>query len=134
MRRMWWRNERGMSAFGLIEILIGSLLIIWLAMTQIQNYTGAGQDLQTQAPPGKAATPTQRAESVECRSNLSQVRQAVTMYQSSNERLPASIQDLSAQGVTGSILSCPVGGAQYAYTYDPRTGRVQCRYPGHEQY
>lgn len=129
-------GERGFGGLSLIGLLVCVALLVYLGMQMYPRITGAGGGgtAGVQAPPGKAATPTQRAESVECRSNLSQVRQAITMYQTSNERVPAQLSELGTYGVSASILTCPVGGAAYAYGYDARAGRVGCRYPGHERY
>ena len=127
------RDERGMSGFSLVGILVSVGIIIAIAAyIVIPSYTGAG--VARTAPPGKAATPIQRAESVECRSNVAQIRQAITMYNTSNERMPASLQELSTYGLASSMMYCPVGGSGYPYGYDPRSGRVGCRYAGHERY
>ena len=134
MLRGPWLNEKGMGAFGLVGILVAVAIGIALMVYIAPAYIGGGVSVAKTAPPGKAPTPIQRAESVECQSNLSQVRQAITMYQTNNEKLPASIQELSSFGVSGSLSYCPVGGANYTYAYDARTGRVGCRYPGHERY
>lgn len=134
MIRGWCRNERGMSAFSLVGILVSVGIIVAVAAAIIPTYTGAGGGSMAGAPPGKAASPIQRAESVECRTNLTQVRQAITMYQTSNERVPANIQELGTYGVSSSLMYCPVGGSGYTYGYDPRSGRVGCRYAGHERY
>jgi len=123
-----------MGAFGLIGILVAVAIGIALMVYIAPTYIGGGVSVAKTAPPGKAATPIQRAESVECQTNLQQVRSAISMYQTNNEKMPASLQDLSTFGVSGSLTYCPVGGANYTYAYDPQTGRVGCRYPGHERY
>lgn len=125
--------ERGIGGVSLIGILVVVAILVYLGVQMIPRQTGTGIR-GTTASSGKAATPIQRAHSVECQSNLNQIRQAITMYRTTNERPPASLADLKTMGVTASILSCPVGGSRYAYWYDPRTGRVGCRYPGHERY
>ncbi len=124
-------SERGSTAFTLIEILVVAAIGIALAMALIPRYTGAGK---AKAGPGEPPTPVQRAQSVECMTNLTQIRQALTMSRSMSERNPASLQELTKQGVTTSMLVCPVGGSQYAYRFDPATGQVGCPYPGHERY
>jgi len=122
-------RETGIGGLTVIGLLVVGAIIIWLAVQMIPHYTGAGI---TEAPPGKAATPVQRAESVECRSNLTQIRSALTSYEVNNEQFPASLEELAAYGVVASMGVCPVGGLPYAY--DGRTGQVQCRQPGHERY
>jgi type II secretory pathway pseudopilin PulG len=135
MIRSMLRSESGMSGFSLVGILVSVGIIIAAAVYLIPAYTGGGSgSLAKTAPPGKAATPIQRAESVECRSNLTQIRQAITMYNTSNERVPANLQELSTYGVSASLMYCPVGGSGYTYGYDPQSGRVACRYAGHERY
>ena len=129
------RDESGMSALSLVGLLVCLGILVALAAVLIHSYTGAGGGSATAtAPPGKAATPIQRAESVECQTNLTQIRQAITMYHTNNERVPANLEELGTFGVSSSMRHCPVGGAGYPYGYDPRSGRASCRYPGHERY
>ncbi|NLC58786.1 MAG: hypothetical protein GX774_18280 [Armatimonadetes bacterium] len=130
-----WGGERGIGAFGLIALLLGVAIVVALAVAVVPRVTGAGGgNAAGTAPAGKAAPPTERAESTACMNNLSQLRQALVMYQTANEALPANLSALQAEGVTAELLVCPVGGASYAYQYDASSGRVACRYPGHEQY
>ncbi|MBI3946882.1 MAG: hypothetical protein HY321_13245 [Armatimonadetes bacterium] len=133
-------RERGVGGLGLIGILVVAAILIYLGAQMIPRQTGAGTGVTT-APTGTAAVPTRgaaaptdRARGIECQSNLNQIRQAITMSRTTSEGMPASLADLVTMGVTPTIRACPVGGAGYAYAYDPRTGRVGCRYPGHERY
>ncbi len=139
MTRTRWENERGTSAIGLISVLLAVAIGLYLTVTMlVPTMTGAGRGgaggMTGRSAPGQPATPIQRAEAVECMTNLQQVKQAMTMYRSSNERMPANLQELSTYGVSASMLTCPVGGSSYAYGYDANTGRVGCRYPGHGKY
>lgn len=137
------RDESGMSALSLVGLLVCLGILVALAAVLIPSYTGAGGGSATgagggsataTAPPGKAATPIQRAESVECQTNLTQIRQAITMYHTNNERVPANLEELGTFGVSSSMRHCPVGGTSYPYGYDPQSGRAGCRYPGHERH
>jgi hypothetical protein len=129
------RDERGMSTFSLVGLLVCVGILIALAAVLIPAYTGAGGGSTPQtAPAGKAATPIQRAEGVECQTNLTQIRQAITMYHTNNERVPANLEELGTFGVSSSMRHCPVGGTSYPYGYDPQSGRAGCRYPGHERH
>lgn len=121
------RNNRGQLA--IIEIVVVVVIIVALAYFLIPKYIGsAGQGVKNGGPP----TPMERANGVECMTNLSQVRQAIGMYQQSNEKAPTALSDLSSVGVTGSISKCPITGTPYSY--DPSQGRVWCTTPGHEKY
>jgi hypothetical protein len=67
----------------------------------------------------------------ECKSDLDQVRQFITLKQNSSEddKPPASLDEA---GVPANIRTCPVG--HEPYVYDPVTGKVHCPHPGHENY
>ncbi|MFN4032716.1 MAG: type II secretion system protein [Fimbriimonadales bacterium] len=107
--------------------ILGVLLMVWL-------YYGAGGGASSASP--ATATPASRvgevrqaAESVECRNNLSQIRQAIQIRTTTEETYPASLQEL---GLPGTMLRCPVSGQPYQY--DPATGQVRCTTPGHMSY
>jgi hypothetical protein len=80
---------------------------------------------------GDATTPmgraVQSAESVECRNNLAQLRQAITMDQTLEGSYPQALR-----ADWNVALECPVSGQ--SYQYDPATGEVWCTTPGHEDY
>jgi hypothetical protein len=98
-----------------------------LAAVLIPRYTGG------KTPDGrKVEAPIQKARSVECMNYLSQIRQAHQMASMSDENRPQSLADLRAQGVTESMMSCPVG--KQPYRFDPASGKVQCVTEGHESY
>lgn len=67
------------------------------------------------------------ARDVECRSNLSQVRQALRMAAASSDEPPAALEELR---LPQQMLRCPIGGEPYAYLPDDQT--VRCVHPGHE--
>ena len=72
-----------------------------------------------------------KASGVECMSNLRQIRQAIQMYEQTNEKKPAALTDLKANGVIAAMLICPV--TKKPYAYDPATG-VRCTDPPHAKY
>ncbi len=67
----------------------------------------------------------------ECKSDLDQVRLALTTAKSSNgdDTFPATLEDLH---IGAQFYKCPVGGERYIY--DPQTGEVHCPHPGHEKF
>ena len=108
--------------FALVEILVVIAIIALLAAAYVGFAGGKGKQ---KSIPKRAI---EKAESVECRSNLNQIRQMIQMESADTGAWPARID----QGATATISRCPVGGQ--AYGYDPRTGRVWCTTPGHERY
>jgi prepilin-type N-terminal cleavage/methylation domain-containing protein len=112
------------GGFALIELLVVVAIIAILAVGYV-GFRGKGKRGGLETIPGKAI---QQAESVECKSNLNQIRQMIQMDAADAEQYPARID----QGVTASISKCPVSGQPYPY--DPKTGRVWCTTQGHEKY
>ncbi len=109
--------------------ILGVLLMVWL-------YYGTGGSAQGDvatpgAPPpaSRVGEVRQAAESVECRNNLSQIRQAIQIRTTTEETYPASLQEL---GLPAQMLSCPVSGQ--SYLYDPVAGQVRCPTAGHMSY
>jgi hypothetical protein len=66
-----------------------------------------------------------------CRSNLSQVREALQLAESQDPdgKFPQTLQETK---IGNDFYSCPIGHEPYAY--DPTTGQVHCVHPGHEKY
>jgi hypothetical protein len=64
-----------------------------------------------------------------CKTNLSNVRASIQIYNSSTDSYPPTLEDTK---LSKSILSCPIG--HEPYEYDPATGKVHCPHPGHENY
>lgn len=65
-----------------------------------------------------------------CRSNLASLRQAIQIFESSNDdQPPASLADTK---LGSDFYRCPVG--HEPYVYDASTGTVHCIHPGHEKY
>lgn len=106
--------------------ILGVLLMVWLYYGTGGSATSAGAG----APPvSRVGEVKQASESVECRSNLSQIRQAIQIRMTTAETPPP---DLNGLGLPPTMLVCPVSGQPYQY--DPSTGKVQCPTPGHMSY
>ena len=119
------RRERG---FSLVEILVVMLIIMILAAILLPRYLGEGKNSIGQ----RVQSPIKRAKSVECINYLAQIRQAYQMAtMTGDEYRPQSLADLRSQGVSESMMKCPVGGQPFVW--DPMSGRVaRCTYPSHE--
>ncbi len=65
-----------------------------------------------------------------CRSNLGQLRQAIQVYETTNEDHPPT--QMSDTKIGSEFYECPIGHEKYQY--DPNTGQVHCVHPGHENY
>ncbi len=121
------RNRRGQLL--LIEILVVVAILLVIGYLIIPRYIGERSTTEE----GTVAGPKERAHSVECMSNLRNIRAAIDMYRQTDEgKFPATLADLESYGVSESIRKCPVSGKEYKY--DPATGSVNCNYPGHERY
>jgi prepilin-type N-terminal cleavage/methylation domain-containing protein len=118
-------QARSQRAFSLVEMLVVIVIIAVLAAVLMPRYLG-------KSGTGKsAATPMQRAHSVECINNLRQIRQAYTMTTASEDERPATLADLCQRyKIPESMSRCPVG--KEPYRFDPATGVVKCVHPGHE--
>jgi type II secretory pathway pseudopilin PulG len=105
--------------FTLIGLVVVLAIIVILAGV-VYGLVGAGSKGAGGEEKSIPARAIEKAESVECQSNLNQLRQAVTMYTMAGDPPPKSLDELNL----GSISKCPVSGE--AYGYDPATGRVWC--------
>ncbi len=121
------RDNRGQWA--IIEIVVVVAIIVIAAYFLLPGYIGGGKGKNG---PDRVHTPIGQAESVDCRNNLNQIRNAIEMEKSSGEegRVPASLADLGPS--MSAVTKCPISGKEY--TYDASTGRVSCSTPGHEGY
>ncbi len=66
-----------------------------------------------------------------CRSNLSQVRSALQIAETTDGdgKYPQSLDETH---IGADFYRCPIGHEPYAY--DPSTGQVHCVHPGHDKY
>lgn len=118
-----WRNGR--EGQTLIALVLTIVIIAILAMTLVGKRGKEGREDSV------AQRVQQQAVGVDCRNNLSQIRQAIQMRSSETEnQRPASMDEL--REIPSEMRKCPVSGKPYVY--DPTTGTVRCETPGHERY
>ncbi len=114
------------KGFALVELLVDMVVLAGLAALYF-GMRGKGEKAEprfegeAQTTLGKAV---QKGESVECRNNLSQLRQMIQMEAMEGSN-PAQLE-----ANWGVSLRCPVSG--YEYRYYAQTGQVWCPTPGHE--
>jgi hypothetical protein len=113
--------------FTLIGLLLALVIIvILLSMYGLPGGTGGS------GSGGDAATvlggTKNRAQDAVCRNNLAQLRAAIGIRAGTGSGNPPSLEGLNA----GVDLACPAG--EEPYRYDPTTGNVSCRHPGHESF
>jgi hypothetical protein len=111
-----------------VELLVALAILVALAAWLVPRYLTSQKDSLGRTT---VQAPLERAQGVDCANNLQQIRYALTMSQQTNERFPATLQDLatSGSGITRQMLFCPV--SKQPYSYDPSTGHVGCPYPPH---
>jgi len=119
----------GRAGQTLVGLLIVALIVIGL-IVWFWGFGGRGSKATSPvAPPAPSTIQAvrEKAESVQCRTNLSQIRQMILMFQTDNGRNPMSLRELR---LPATMLRCPVTGQPYQY--DPKTGKVRC--PSHPNY
>ncbi len=116
------------GSWTLIELIVAMVILVALAAWLLPRYLTSQKNSLGHTT---VQAPVERAQGVDCANNLQQLRYALTMAQQTNERYPATLQELttSGSGIPRSMLFCPV--SKMAYVYDPSTGRVSCPYPPH---
>ena len=127
--------NRFSKANTLVAMLATTAIILVLVVVLFKGSNAFG--LQTKASPradGKGTTVLGQvrydAKDTVCRSNISQVRLAISVYETANDdHPPDNLQELK---IGNDFYSCPLG--HEPYQYDPSTGTVHCVHPGHEKY
>jgi hypothetical protein len=105
-----------------VVVVILFALGAWL----LPRYLGTGKSSPTRST---IQAPMEKAQGVACIENLRSVRAAITMAQQSEERFPASLNDLR---LGRDVVTCAV--SRQPYVYNPNTGQVNCTYPPHRSY
>ena len=114
------------NGFSLVEILIVCALLVALSAGMYTFYAGKSK------PGDKARSPMERAHDPECMNNLSQLRQALLMAQSSDENGKYPVQLTDLKGIPASFFACPI--SHTPYQYDAENGTVHSTTAGHEKY
>jgi type II secretory pathway pseudopilin PulG len=117
------------GSWTLIELIVVCAILIGLAVWLLPRYL-----TRTPSREGKPSrpAPVERAQGVECMNNLRQLRSAIQMHKTGNETAPASLGELTRQGIPQSMLACPV--SQRPYGYQAAAGQVWCVFPEHRRY
>ncbi|HIE52110.1 MAG TPA: type II secretion system protein [Armatimonadetes bacterium] len=121
-------NQRKLRGQTLVGLLVVIVILLGLAYWFFYPHGQRGKGGEATPVPQAAM---ERASGLECKSNLLQIRQAIQMYQMTGQGNPPNLKALNL-GVGEEFFRCPVGGEPYQY--DPRTGKVRCVHPGHEQF
>ncbi len=125
-----WRLKKSNSERGFLT-LIELLVVLAIIFGFFWVFTGGGG--KPTRPGGPTTTPgmaIEQAKSVQCQTNLGQIRQAMEIFKMSNDgNLPRGLGELN---LPSESTHCPVG--KQEYTYDPQTGQVKCSTPGHDRH
>ena len=124
--------QRGNSLAGLL-VTIAIIALLAVVFLKGGNIFGVNKspraDGRGTSVPGLAMA---RAEDMQCKSNLGQIRASLMIAKSDNdEQWP---ENLEATRLGSAFYTCPMGKGKYPYTYNQTTGDVHCPYPGHEKY
>lgn len=112
-------------------LLLASCLLFGAASCKTKSAEPEKEGIRLTTRPAKSlpGKVMQKAVSVECQSNIQQIRAALQTYHEENEAFPASLAEI---GYPAKVLRCPI--SKEAYIYDPATGEIHCTFPGHEKY
>lgn len=108
--------------FALIEILL-VIAIIALLAAGYYGLSGDGENGEEKSTPARSID---KAKSVECASNLRQLRMLIQTHVAEHGEYPKEFNP----GEQGSLGRCPV--TNEPYEYDPETGEIHCTTEGHE--
>lgn len=144
MKQGWCRHPRARrGAFGFVELIIVVVIILGGVLLYINltaNADKARQEAEQAATPNAAplvapssvpGKAVRRAVSMECQSNLRQLRMLLETAKAESEDggYPSALTDIKE---AAQINACPV--SKEPYTYAAATGKVSCACPGHESY
>lgn len=125
-------NRRGNTLAGMLVVMVIIMILACVFMFGGNMFSKDGP--KSPRKDGKGVTVPglveAKARDTVCTNNLSQIRQMVMVYQTSNDdHFPESLQELK---VPSEMMYDPIG--KEPYQYDPSTGQVHCVHPGHEKY
>jgi Tfp pilus assembly protein PilE len=122
------RHDRGQT---LVASLIVIVIILILTVVFFTGGTGGKSSRKDNLGTTMPGVAKYAAKDEICKNYLSQIRASVQIYASTNgdQALPEKIEDTH---LGNTFYVCPVGGEKYEY--DPKTGKVHCPHPGHENY
>lgn len=108
------------------------VLVIICVLAGVYFVGGSGTSTKGSRPDGNGKTlvgrAIYRARDEVCRSDLNQLRQSIQIN-STEDSFPASLEDTK---LGPDFYRCPIG--KEPYEYNPQTGEVKCKHPGHEKY
>lgn len=122
-------------AFSLVGMLAALAVVIVLFVFLYGRNANTPAPTRSGGPSTTLGQSLEKGKEVDCANNLSQIRLAIGMQMMNDpERptAPASLQDLRREGISETMLRCPVSGQPYSY--DPSHARVWCTTPGHEKF
>lgn len=127
-------KKEGANTLIATMVVIVIMLLLAVALFKGESMFSSKAPMPARAD-GKGVTVMGAAEMAAkdavCRSDLSQLRQALELASQSDPdgHFPATLQETH---LPSEFYRCPVGHEPYAY--DPATGQVHCVHPGHEKY
>jgi len=122
---------RALRANTLVGLLVTIAIIAILAVVLISGGLGTSKSTRKDNL-GHTTLGNTRLGAMDdvCRMQLNQVRQAIQVYTTtSDDQFPPSLDVLK---LGKEQTECPID--HKPYDYDPATGTVTCKHPGHEKY
>ncbi len=124
MRPLRQAESRGLA----LVSLLAALVIIAILAVLLLSAIGGGGSSGSGKKKSKAAGALNKARGVQCKQNLELIRSMILEKEIEEGHYPARLRD----GGPGSVTRCPQ--TDKPYSYDPRTGKVWCTTPGHENW
>src|SRR5579862_3147974 len=133
VRRTKARNRESGNTLPATLITVAIILVLVVVLFKGSSVFGVGKKATATRPDGKGTTVLGQAkwaaEDDVCRSNLASLRQAISLFESTNDDKPP--ENLEETRIGAQFYYCPIGHERYVY--DPATGQVHCIHPGHEK-